>query len=303
MNISVVILTYNSERTLANTLASAQRISNDIHVVDSFSSDRTVEIAKGHGANVVTHHFANYAKQRNWAIENLPLACDWELHLDADEQLSEELIVDLARLENEAVISTEINGYHIARLVRFLGRPIKHGGMFPIWHMRLFRRGLGRCEQREYDQHFMVRGATGKTRGFLIDDIQMTLSEWIIRHNRWSDAEVSELSRTEPTSGLVASRLFGTPIERKRYLKRIYERCPALSRAWLLFLYRYLIRGGFLDGREGAVFFVLQTFWFRFLVDAKLFEQELLIDKQHPGGSLNGSNIESYHGTEPTRAY
>jgi glycosyltransferase involved in cell wall biosynthesis len=303
MNISVVILTFNSERTLANTLALALRISNDIHVVDSFSSDRTVEIAKEHGANVVTHHFGNYAQQRNWAIENLPLVCDWELHLDADEQLSEELIVDLARLDNGTIIAGEINGYHIARLVRFLGRPIKHGGMFPIWHMRLFRRGVGRCEQREYDQHFMVRGPTGKLRGFFIDDIRMSLSEWIIRHNRWSDAEVSELNRTEPTTGLVEARLFGTPIERKRYLKSIYERCPALSRAWLLFLYRYLIRGGFLDGREGAVFFALQTFWFRFLVDAKLFEQELLIDKQHPGGRINGNDVESYHGTEPTRAY
>jgi glycosyltransferase involved in cell wall biosynthesis len=150
MNLSVVILTFNSERTIGATLRSAATVSSDIHVVDSFSSDGTSDIARQFGAAVVTHPFVNYAAQRNWAIEHLPLRGEWELHLDADERLSDDLAFALRRISANA---NQIAGYHVARLVRFMGRPIRHGGMFPIWHMRCFRRGTARCESREYDQH------------------------------------------------------------------------------------------------------------------------------------------------------
>jgi len=272
MAISVVVLTYNSEATLANTLEAALRVSNDIHVVDSFSSDRTPAIAHEYGANLVTHSFDNYAAQRNWAIDNLPLKHPWELHLDADECLSEALTAELAAFTRQGP-PTEINGYCIPRLVHFMGRPIRHGGMFPIWHMRLFRRRLGRCEEREYDQHFIVEGSTGKLKGPFIDDIRMPLSEWVSRHNRWSDAEVRELLRESHAVGLRPA-LIGNPLERKRYFRTIYDRMPLFLRAWLLFVYRYVIRLGFLDGTEGLIFFFLQTLWFRFLIDAKIFEQQ-----------------------------
>jgi glycosyltransferase involved in cell wall biosynthesis len=274
MNLSVVILTFNSERTIGETIRAAALVSDDIHVVDSFSSDATCAAARQLGAHLVQHEFLTYAAQRNWAIENLPLKHDWELHLDADEHLSDTLVAELNRLRPEEMPGG-LAGYHVARLVRFLGRPIRHGGMFPIWHLRLFRRGAGRCEDREYDQHFIVSGPTGKLRGWIVDDIRMPLSEWIVRHNRWSDAEVRNLLNRAPGSLQVRPDLFGSPVQRKRYLRKVYGRFPLFSRAFLLFFYRYILRGGFLDGKEGAVFFVLQTLWFRFLVDAKLFEQTL----------------------------
>ena len=166
-----------------------------------------------------------------------------------------------------------INGYFVPRLVRFFGRDIRHGGMFPIWHLRLFRRGQGRCEAREYDQHFVVNGATSRLQGPIIDDIRMSLSEWIIRHNRWSDAEVRELLQVNATAAReIVPHFFGSPIERKRYLRGLYYRSPLLPRAFALFVYRYIMRAGFLDGKEGAVFFTLQAFCYRFLVDAKLYE-------------------------------
>jgi glycosyltransferase involved in cell wall biosynthesis len=273
VNISVIILTYNSEATISKTIAAALDVSDDIHVVDSFSSDDTIAIAKNLGAHLVTHGFTNYATQRNWAIEHLALEHDWELHLDADEHISKELAEELKSLKRRGA-PPEINGYCVPRLVHFLGRPILHGGMFPIWHMRLFRHGKGSCEEREYDQHFVVDSPTAKLHGALVDDIRIPLSEWVTRHNRWSDAEARELFRAPMAEGpSLQPNLFGDPIARKRYFKAVYGRLPLFIRALLLFTYRYVFRLGFLDGKEGAIFFFLQTLWFRFLIDAKLLEQ------------------------------
>jgi glycosyltransferase involved in cell wall biosynthesis len=274
VGISVVILSYNSGAAIRTTIESAARISDDIYVVDSFSSDDTCAVATDSGATVVQHQFDNYAAQRNWAIENLPLKHRLELHIDADELLSNELIGELKVLETDGV-PPHINGYHVPRLVRFLGRPIRHGGMFPIWHMRLFRRGTGRCEEREYDQHFIVANPTARLRGPIVDDIRMPLREWVDRHNRWSDAAVRDHLRGTTGARVLQANLFGSPLERKRRFKDFYGRLPLLGRACALFTYRYIVRLGVLDGKEGAIFFFLQTFWFRFLIDAKLFEHGL----------------------------
>jgi glycosyltransferase involved in cell wall biosynthesis len=269
MKPSVVILAYNSVETLKTTLAQAKQISDDLHVVDSFSTDDTVALSQEHGAQVVQHAFESYGAQRNWAIDHLPLRYPWQLHLDADERLTPELIASLQRLpENPAE-----SGFLIARLVQFLGRQLRHGGMSPTWHMRLFRNGAGRCEERKYDQHFyLTQGSAGQLRGYMIDEIRMSLSEWTARHNRWSDAEVMEQMQAL-NAVHIQPRLRGNPLERKRFLRGLYNQAPLFVRPYALFLYRYFLRLGFLDGWEGFVFWTLQTFWFRFLIDAKLFEQ------------------------------
>lgn len=270
MNISIVILTYNSEDTIATTIESVTGLSDDIHAVDSFSSDKTLEILSRYSVNVVQHAFVNYGAQRNWAIDHLPLKHAWELHLDADESLSEELVTQIQALE--ASFPNEVDGYYVPRLVYFLGRPIRHGGMFPIWHLRLFRRGKGRCENRLYDQHFYVNGQTAKLFGVMIDDIRLNLAEWTSRHSRWAMAEACEISN-EHIAGRIQADLFGDPVERKRFFRKLYNCLPLFMRPFLLFIYRYIFRLGFLDGREGLIFFVLQTFWFRFLVDAMTYEK------------------------------
>jgi glycosyltransferase involved in cell wall biosynthesis len=269
MKPSVVILAFNSVETLGTTLAQAQQISDDLHVVDSFSTDETVALSLQHGAQVVQHAFESYGTQRNWAIEHLPLRYPWQLHLDADERLTPELITSLQQLPENSPES----GFLIGRLVQFLGRQLRHGGMSPTWHLRLFRSGTGRCEERKYDQHFyLTQGATGQLQGYMIDEIRMSLSEWTARHNRWSDAEVME-----QTQGIGAVRIqprfWGSPVERKRFLRGLYDGAPLFVRPYALFFYRYFLRLGFLDGREGFIFWTLQTFWFRFLIDAKVFEQ------------------------------
>jgi glycosyltransferase involved in cell wall biosynthesis len=272
MSISVIILTFNSEGSIAETLRSAAEVSDDIHVVDSFSTDATFDIVQRFKAHWVQHEFKNYGSQRNWAIDNLPLQYDWELHLDADERLDPVLTEQLKNLKGR--FPQNIHGYYIPRLVYFMGRPIRYGGMFPIWHLRLFRHGRGRCEDRHYDQHFYVSGPTARLQGIMIDDIRMSLREWISRHNRWSDEEVREL-RQVATTGRIQGRLGGTPVQQKRFFRGIYNHLPLFMRPFLLFIYRYFFRLGFLCGIEGLIFFTLQTFWFRFLIDAKLYERRL----------------------------
>ena len=269
MQPTVILLSYNSRDTLGATLRCARLVSDEIFVVDSYSQDETLDLARSLGAIVVQHPFEHYGAQRNWAIDNLPITRPWQLHLDADELLDDELVASIKALPEEP----EHSGYFLPRYVRFLGRVLRHGGMSPTWHLRLFRTGDGRCEDRKYDQHFIVaRGTTGQLQGTMVDDIRMTLSEWTARHNRWADGEVAELDSTE-TTGRLRPDARGNPAQRKRYLRQKYNQLPLFVRPFGLFVYRYFFRLGFLDGTEGFIFWVLQTFWFRFLVDAKIWER------------------------------
>ena len=269
MQPAIIVLSFNSEDTLGATLSKAREISNEIFVVDSFSKDGTVVLAESFGAKVVQHPFEHYGAQRNWAIDNLPITSQWQLHLDADEVMDDKLVDVIRKLPEDKTI----NGYFLARYVRFLGRVMRHGAMSPTWHLRLFRSGVGRCEERRYDQHFLLReGDTAQLSGEMIDDIRMPLTEWTARHNRWADGEVAEMYAAEDGNRVEADKQ-GNPAQRKRYWRKRYNQLPLFVRPFALFFYRYFLRLGFLDGKEGFIFWTLQTFWFRFLVDAKIFEK------------------------------
>lgn len=270
MKPTIILLTFNSAASIGTTLSSIQGLSDDILIVDSGSTDATVEIARSFGVQVHEHSFTSYGAQRNWAIDNLPIRYGWQLHLDADEALTPDLRDEIAALPE----APAQDGYFIARYLRFMNKVLRHN-LAPTWHMRLFRTGFGRCEDREYDQHFLSSGATEQLKGHMIDDIQMSLSEWTYRHNRWADAEVRELLAKSEHNRVKASAS-GNIVQRKRFYKGFYERAPLFLRSIALFFYRYLAKGGFLDGTEGLIFCVLQTLWFRFLVDAKLWEAQHL---------------------------
>lgn len=269
--LSVVILTYNSEASLGRTLKSVVPLTDDIHVVDSFSTDRTLEICAAFSATIHQRPFLNYSDQRNWAIDSLPLKHDWQLHVDADEEISAELAREIAGLD---LARTPYDGFEIGRKIVFLGKVLRFGGIAKTWHYRLFRSGHGRCEDRLYDQHFLARGRVSTINSFMLDHQEATLSSWTQAHNRWSDMEAAEMSRggAGTSKGQVAPSLVGSRIERKRYFKSAYYRMPIFARALSYFLYRYLVRLGCLDGAPGLIFHFLQGFWFRFLVDAKIYE-------------------------------
>ena len=273
MRPTVILLSFNSEDTLGATLTRARQVSDEIFVVDSFSSDGTVALAESFGAKVVQHAFENYGAQRNWAIDNLPVTGKWQLHLDADEVMDDELVAAIQALPEQ----TPHAGYFVPRYVKFLGRVLRHGGMSPTWHLRLFLTGVGRCEDRKYDQHYLLTGpgTTGQLPGVMIDDIAKSISEWPARHNRWADGEVAEMDAKNEAGRLTADPK-GNPAQRKRALREKYNNLPLFVRPFLLFGYRYFVKMGFLDGTEGFIFWVLQTFWFRFLIDAKIWEKRNL---------------------------
>lgn len=270
--LSAVLLTFNSERSIERTLSALQPLTADIHVVDSFSSDRTVDICRSFGCKVVQRPFANYADQRNWAIANLPLAHDWQIHLDADEELTPEAVTELGAL---LASSKDFDGVIIGRKIVFLGRVLRFGGVAKTWHCRVFRAGYGRCEDRLYDQHFTCSGKLERLPVFMLDHQEATLSQWTAAHNRWSDMEAEEVfGAPDASAKQVNPRMDGTAIERRRYYKGLYYRAPLMWRALLYFALRYIFQLGFLDGARGAIYHVLQGFWFRYLVDAKIYERQ-----------------------------
>lgn len=276
IKLSVIILTLNEELNLPECLASISELAADIFVVDSGSKDATVDLARSSGCRVYEHPFENYAAQRNWALDNLPIETEWILCLDADERLMPELVNEIATVLSRG--DNEYAGFLINKRSFFLGKWLRYGGQYPSYHLRLFRKGLGRCEDRLYDQHFVVNGKLGKLNSDYVDIVASSLTEWTARHNRWATMEALEIHKQpnqldQNKAGTVKPRLFGNPIERKRYLRiKIYQKFPLFVRPFLFWSYGYIFRLGFLDGTAGLIFHTLQRFWFRFLVDAKLQE-------------------------------
>jgi glycosyltransferase involved in cell wall biosynthesis len=273
MNLTVIILTFNSAQSVGAVIESSRSLAKRILVVDSGSQDGTQALVESLGAEVLEHPFEHYAAQRNWAQEQANLQPDdWVLHLDSDEELSPELAASI----KAALKNPQADGYLMRRLTHFWGKPIRFGHMNPSWHMRLFRAGKGRCEDRLYDQHFVCDGPTQKLKGVLLDRQNIDLERWTATHNRWSTMEAIEgTSIRTDRSGQLKESLFGDRRERKRWIKnRLWYRAPLFLRTYIFFFYSYILKLGFLDGRVGLVYHTLQAFWFRFLVDAKIKERE-----------------------------
>lgn len=274
MTLTVVILTKNEERHIARAIASVAQIADRIVVVDSGSTDSTVELARDGGADVLVHPFVTHAQQFNWALVQLPVDTDWVFRLDADEVVSDALASEIkARLSR---LSTSVAGIYISRRMTFLGRPIKWGGVFPVRVLRLFRHGRGRCENRWMDEHILVEGETVGFDGEIVDDNLNSLTWWTEKHNAYASREVVDLLNLEygfMAHETVADLRGGQQAGVKRWVKeKVYARLPGGVRAFAYFLYRYVIRLGFLDGKEGTAFHVLQGFWYRYFVDMKLYE-------------------------------
>jgi glycosyltransferase involved in cell wall biosynthesis len=267
--LAVVLLTFNSESVLERTIRAAAAVGGKIIAVDSGSTDRTREILAAHGCEVMQRAFLHYADQRNWIINLLESRFEWQLHLDADEVLD-------ARAIREVRGALEHGGgdcvYLLRRRTHFMGRLLRFGGA-TAWHLRLFRTGTARCEDRLYDQHFVSELARVQLGGWL-DDLNVgNVTEWTARHNRWSSLEAAELLRHNSAQvGQVQGRMSGDPRERRRFYKGRYYRLPRGWRAVGYFFLRYVVLLGFLDGTPGFYFAVLQALWFRVLIDAKLAE-------------------------------
>ncbi|HEY3131050.1 MAG TPA: glycosyltransferase family 2 protein, partial [Acidobacteriota bacterium] len=230
-SLSVILLTFNEEANLPDCLASLKGLDCKIFMVDSGSSDRTVQIGRAAGAFIVEHPFDNYASQRNWAQQRLPIDSDWIMHLDADERLTPELVMEINQLLRKPL--NGIDGFLFRKRTVFMERWIKHGGHYPSYHLRLFRKGYGLCEDRFYDQHFLVNGRIRSLKHDYVDVLTSDLRTWTLRHARWAELEAKEILRNDKNGHRVRSALFGNPIERRRWLRDdLYARSPLFVRAF-----------------------------------------------------------------------
>jgi glycosyltransferase involved in cell wall biosynthesis len=254
--ISVIILTYNEELNVENCLKSVADWANEIIVVDCFSTDKTKEIAKKYTIKIAEHTFINQAQQFNWALDNLEIKNDWILRLDADEYITEELKKEISEIL--AGIPSEVSGFYIKRRVYFMNRWIKHGGYYPLWFLRFFKKGKARSEEREMDEHLVLtEGKSGNLKNDFIDNNRKNLTWWTEKHNKYATREANDVVKGN----------YG--IKKKVF----YYRLPPFFRVFCYFIYRYFFQLGFLDGKEGLIFHTLHAFWYRFLIDAKIYEQ------------------------------
>jgi glycosyltransferase involved in cell wall biosynthesis len=271
-NITVIIITYQEEQNIKACIESVQNVTKNIFVVDSYSTDKTQLILKEMNIEFCEYEFKSYKDKRDWAQKNNPFESEWVFHIDADErftpELSEWLITQFPKEQYNA------DGFMFSRKTIFMDRWIKHGDHYPNFHLNLFKSQLGYVEEKAYDNHFVV--ASENTiyirNADIINFVANSIDDLIISHNKWATIEAMEIVKGIE-KGEVEAKLLGNPIERRRWLKsRIFQKIPLFLRSFLYFNYRYILKLGFLDGKEGLVFHFLQGFWFRFLVDAKVLE-------------------------------
>lgn len=277
LDLTVIILTYNEQQHIERCITSIRDIATHIYVVDCFSTDRTRDIATNLGAYVHENKWVNYATQFNWALNNLPLATEWIFRLDADEVVTDDLKYELRT--KLSTLPGEVSGIYVNRRMVFLEKWIRHGGMNPAYMLRIWRRGNGFCEKRWMDEH--IKLTQGKSVAFHYDIIDHNLNNltwWIAKHNGYSSREVVDLLNIKYNLiayDEVTPDFWGTQEQRKRWLKLRYAKLPFFVRPVLYFVYRYAFKLGFMDGKEGLIYHFLQAFWYRFLVDAKLFEIQM----------------------------
>lgn len=235
--------------------------------------DGTIEIARKYSAKVYEHPFEGYASQRNWALRNLAFAHEWVFFLDADEIVSDELKDELTHVF--AAELRGIDGFYLKRRLIFMGKWIKWGGCYPLWLLRIFRHEKTWCDARSVNEHFVVSGPTSRLRNDIIHKDNRGMSHWIEKHNKYAALEATEMMKaasSDACSG-IRPRLFGSQPERKEWLRRVlWNRMPFLVRPFFYFTYRYILRLGILDGREGFIYHFLQGLWFLLLVDLKYIE-------------------------------
>jgi glycosyltransferase involved in cell wall biosynthesis len=294
---SIYILTYNEELDIAACIESAM-LSDDIIVVDSCSSDRTVEIASRYPVRVVQHAFESHGRQRTWMLESIPPKHEWVYILEADERMTPELFAEC----EQAKQNPDYIGYYVAERVIFLNQWIRRSTQYPRYQLRLFRHGKVWFTDYGHTEREVCDGATS----FLKETYphytcSKGLSRWIEKHNRYSTDEAKEtLYQLEQGKVNWRDLFFGqSEVERRRALKDLSLRLPA--RPFLRFLYMYFLLGGCLDGRAGLAWCTLQAFY-EYLILLKAWEMKY-IPTPNLDAQISQSQIKpTYASSEPSKA-
>lgn len=280
-DITAIILTKNEEVNIVDCIKSIKGTVKRIIVMDSYSTDKTVDLAKKYGAEVYQHPFETHARQYKYAVESSSITTRWILRIDADERLTPESAKELEDICNSNM-STDLTGIIVRFKKNFLGKDLYHGGVYPWKKLICYKTGKGDIEDRAMDEHIVV--FEGRTVELINDSLHFdfkSIEAWITKHNWYSSKEAADYAAKKKNSGGSEERNLKTWIK-----MNLYYKLPLGVRAHLYYLYRYYFKLGFLDGKEGKIYAFLQAYWYRYLVDVKIFESEKLGTVYTESGSL-----------------
>jgi len=280
LDISIIILTYNEELHIERCIKNLQSMAQQIFIVDSFSTDNTVQIAESLGVKVLQNPFINQSVQFQWGLDNCPIQTSWVMRMDADEYLEPALVEEI--ISKLPLLPGDINGIYLKRKHHFLGRWIKHGDRYPLVLLRIWKTGQAHIENRWMDEHVVLDSGNAVTfDGDFVDDNLNTVEWFIEKHNRYASREMVDIlnhkyhlfARDESIDDAKTGQA-----KIKRFVKEsLYNKLPLFVRPVLYFFYRYILRLGFLDGAEGFAYHFMQGLWYRCLVDLKYLEAERLL--------------------------
>lgn len=276
LDLSVIILTGNEEIHMRRCLDRICPVAKEVYVIDCYSTDKTLEIAREYNnVTILQNKWVNYATQFNWALDHAPINTKWVLRLDADEYLTDELVEELRN--KLPSLSDEYTGIilHLRRV--FMGRTIRRGGTGNVTQMRIFQYGKARSEVRQMDEHIeLLEGKSIEFKGEWADDNLNNISWWTQKHVGYAIREAVDLLDIEYDLTGSASgdddRQITEDAKVKRARKHSYAKKPLFWRSFAYFVYRYFFRLGFLEGKEGFMWHFFQGWWYRSLVDVKVWE-------------------------------
>ena len=278
-DITAIILTKNEEVNISRCIGSLSGLADRIVVVDSGSTDQTVALARALGAEIYQHAFKHYADQFNWALDHVDVQTTWVYRIDADEEvpqaLREEILTQCAQHRDD-----DVNGFLMKHRLHFLGRDLLHGGAYPFIKMTIFRFGVGRFEDRAMGEHVVL--SEGRSLMLEQDCIHhdfKSLSAFVDKHNSYASREVADVAAR---AALRQETLYEQAERTKKLRDGLYYRLPPFFRAKLYYFYRYYLRLGFLDGTPGRIYAMLQAYFYRYLVDAKLYEASIQTQGERP---------------------
>lgn len=285
IDVTVVVLTKNEEINIVDCLSSLENFAKRVVVIDSFSTDKTVQIAREMGAEVYEHKFENYARQFNWALDNIEINTKWTLRFDADERLTPELCMELEELV-QLHSDDDVNGITMEAWLYFMGKKIKHG-CHNKRKLMLFKTGIGRIEDRKMDEHTVLscgRSVFAKNRFIHYDFKNMT--HWINKMNWYATREMQDYYEFKAGKNALFEESDSVISSTRKKKFGVYYKFPLFFRCWLLFVYNYIFKLGFLDGKEGFVYHYMYHRWYRTLVDSKILEQSITNNPFEETGDL-----------------
>ena len=272
-DITAIILAKNEEANIQKCIRSIKGFVERIILVDSGSTDQTVAMAKELGVETYFHEWKHYADQFNWALDNIPISTKWVYRIDADEVVPPELAEEIEE-ETERHKDDSVNGFVMKFKIFFLGRFLMHGGTYPFYNLVIFKTGHGRYEDRAMGEHIVLKDGTYRElKNDCLHYDCKSLTAFVDKHNSYATREV--IDYYERRNALKAqAELYGEAERTKKIRDGLYYRLPLFLRARLYYWYRYYIKLGFLDGTPGRIYAFLQAYWYRYLVDAKIYEAE-----------------------------